>query len=84
MSNVAEVREFIVDNFLFGDDSDLSNDSLFFESGIVDSTGILEIVTFLEENFEISVADEELIPENFSSIETIDHYLKKKLNGKSE
>ena len=84
MSNVAEVREFIVDNFLFGDDSDLSNDSLFFESGIVDSTGILEIVTFLEENFEISVADEELIPENFSSIETIDYYLKKKLNGKSE
>jgi len=84
MSYVSSVREFIVDNFLFGEEGDLKNDSPFFETGIVDSTGILEVVTFLEETFNISVADEELIPENFTSIETIDQYLKTKLNGKSE
>ena len=84
MSYASPVREFIVENFLFGEEGDLKNDSPFFETGIVDSTGSLEVVTFLEETFNISVADEELIPENFTSIETIDQYLQKKVNGKSE
>jgi len=84
MSYASPVREFIVENFLLGEEGDLKNDSPFFETGIVDSTGILEVVTFLEETFNISVADEELIPENFTSIETIDQYLQKKVNGKSE
>jgi acyl carrier protein len=82
MSYATAVREFIVDNFLFGEEGDLQNDSPFFETGIVDSTGILEVVTFLEETYNISVADEELVPENFTSINTIDNYLKSKLNGK--
>ena len=77
------VREFIVENFLFGEEGDLKNDSPFFETGIVDSTGILEVVTFIEETFNINVADEELIPENFTSIETINKYLQTKLNGNS-
>ena len=84
MSYASPVREFIVENFLFGEEGDLKNDSPFFETGIVDSTGILEVVTFLEETFNINIEDEELIPENFTSIETIDQYLQKKVNGKSE
>ena len=82
MSYSAPLREFIVDNFLFGEEGDFQNDTPFFESGVVDSTGILEIVTFLEETYNVNVADEELVPENFTSVETIDQYLKRKMNGK--
>ena len=82
MSYLESVREFIVENFLFGDEEGLENDSSFFDSGIVDSTGILEIVSFIEEEFEVKVEDEDLVPENFSSVVTIDQYLQRKLNGK--
>jgi acyl carrier protein len=81
MSYQESVREFIVENFLFGDEEGLENESSFFETGVVDSTGILEIVSFIEEEFEVKVEDEELIPENFSSVVTIDQYLQRKLNG---
>jgi acyl carrier protein len=83
MTYTSTVREFIVDNFLFGEEEKLQDETPFFESGIVDSTGILEIVSFLEETFSINVEDEDLVPENFSSVITIDQYLKRKLNGKS-
>jgi acyl carrier protein len=81
MSYQESVREFIVENFLFGDEEGLENESSFFETGVVDSTGILEIVSFIEEEFEVKVEDEDLIPENFSSVVTIDQYLHRKLNG---
>ena len=82
MNYKAVVREFIIENFLFGEAEKLQDDTLFFESGIIDSTGILEVVSFLEEKFKIKVEDIELIPENFSSILDIDRYLNRKLNGK--
>jgi len=82
MNYQAIVREFIIDNFLFGEAEKLQDDISFFESGIIDSTGILEVVSFLEEKFNIKVDDEELIPENFSSVIDIDRYLNQKLNGK--
>jgi len=64
------VREFIVHNFLFGTDAPPLDES-FLESGVVDSTGILEIIAFLERTYAIKVADEELIPENIDSIANI-------------
>ena len=79
MENMTKVREFIVENFLFGDGDEFKNDTPFFENGIVDSTGILEIISFLEETFQINIEDEELIPENFSTVQTIDKYLSSKL-----
>jgi acyl carrier protein len=82
MDTITPVREFIVDNFLFGDGEQLDDSTSFFDSGIVDSTGILEIVSFLEDSYSIEVQDEELIPENFSSLNTISLYLKHKLNGR--
>ena len=72
------IREFIVENFLFGEDGNLEDATSFLESGIIDSTGILELVGFLEEKFEISVADDELIPENLDSIANVVGYLGKK------
>ena len=74
----AVIRQFIVENFLFGEDGNLKQETSFLESGIIDSTGILELVSFLEEKFEISVADEELVPENLDSIANVVAYLQKK------
>ena len=75
-----KIRTFIVDNFLFGQDDGLNDDSSFLDEGIIDSTGILELVNFLEEEFSVTVDDEELIPENLDSISNVVGYLEKKLN----
>lgn len=79
MSNIEKVRTFIVENFLFGDDSSLKNDTSFLQERIVDSTGILEIIAFLEEQFAIKIEDDELLPENLDSLDNIDVFLKRKL-----
>ena len=75
----SKIREFIIENFLFGDNNGLKNDTSFLEEGIIDSTGVLELVTFLEESFGIQVDDEELIPENLDSIDNVSAYLERKL-----
>jgi len=82
MNNIDKVRTFIVDNFLFGDDSSLKEDSSFLQEHIVDSTGILEIIAFLEEEFSIIINDDELLPENLDSLNNIDAFLKNKLSQK--
>ncbi|MBL0700419.1 MAG: acyl carrier protein [Desulfosarcina sp.] len=74
-----KVKEFIIENFLFGNDEGLKDDTSFLDEGIIDSTGILELVNYLEEEFGISVDDEELIPENLDSINNVGAYLVKKL-----
>ncbi|RJP77261.1 MAG: acyl carrier protein [Desulfobacteraceae bacterium] len=80
MSDTKEkVRTFIVENFMFGNDEGLSDDTSFLEEGIIDSTGVLELVDFLEQTFSIKVDDEELIPENLDSIKNLIVYLSKKL-----
>ncbi len=76
-----EIREFIIENFLFGEpDDDFNGETSFLEEGIIDSTGILELVTFLEETYEIQIEDEELIPENLDSINNVVAFLKRKLS----
>lgn len=73
------VRKFIVDNFLFGvDDPEIDNDTSFLESGLVDSTGILELVAFIEEHFQITVEIEEMLPENLDSLSKIAGFLETK------
>ena len=65
------VRNFIIENFLFDDDGSLQNDTSFLDNGIIDSTGILELVEFLDEEFSIDIDDDELIPENLDSIDNV-------------
>jgi len=79
--NKSKIRAFIVENFLFGNDADLKDETSFLEEGIIDSTGVLELVTFLEEEFDIAIDDEELIPENLDSINNVTAYLEKKINN---
>ncbi|MBN1832703.1 MAG: acyl carrier protein [Deltaproteobacteria bacterium] len=73
-----KIRGFIVENFLFGEDGNLKDDTSFLDEGIIDSTGILELVSFLEEEFSITVEDEDLVPENLDSINNVVSYLEKK------
>jgi acyl carrier protein len=67
-----QIRQFILTSFLFTDDeSALKNEDSLLERGIMDSTGVLELVAFLETQFGIKVADEELVPENLDSVNQI-------------
>ncbi|PIE69571.1 MAG: acyl carrier protein [Deltaproteobacteria bacterium] len=75
----SEIKNFIIENFLFGNADGLQDDTSFLEEGIIDSTGVLELVTFLEETYEIRVDDEELIPENLDSVENVTAYLERKM-----
>lgn len=73
------VREFIAENFLFRADAEVSNNQSLLESGVIDSTGVLELIAFLEQTYGITVADEEIIPENLDSIDNMTSYLTTKL-----
>ncbi len=76
-----QIKGFIVDNFLFGNAEGLNNDTSFLDEGIIDSTGVLEMITFLEETFSIKVEDEELVPENLDSIDNVAAFLERKLKS---
>lgn len=76
----AKVRAYINENFIMGGDADhLKNSDSFMETHVVDSTGFLELVTFLEETYGIAVLDEEMVPENLDSLDNIDAYVQRKL-----
>ena len=74
-----KIKTFIVENFLFGEDNGLKDETSFLDEGIIDSTGILELVDFLEQEFSIAVEDEELIPENLDTIANVDNFISRKL-----
>ncbi len=73
------VREFIAENFLFRADADISDSQSLLEGGVIDSTGVLELIAFLESTYGISIADEEIVPENLDSIDNMATYLARKL-----
>lgn len=79
-----ELRRFVIDNFLFGqDDNKFSDEDSFVDEGIIDSTGMLELVAFLEKQYRIKLEDEELIPDNLDSINNLVKFIQKKLHGAS-
>jgi len=74
-----QIRAFIVENFLFGEDSgDLTPESSFLESGIIDSTGVLELVGYIEMTYNIKIRDEEIVPENLDSIRRLAMFIQSK------
>ena len=76
---INKIRTFIFDNFLFdAEESALQNDTSFLEQGIIDSTGVLELVDWLEGEFNMSVDDEELLPENLDSVNLLSAYITRK------
>ena len=75
-----ELRKFVTENFLFGEQNESLNDSdSFLEKGIIDSTGVLELIMFVEERFCIKVKDQDLIPENLDSINNLVRYIEGQL-----
>lgn len=78
----SQVREFIIDNFLLGTDHRqfLETDS-FVKNGIIDSTGILELIQFLELTFGINVSEHETLPENLDSLANVAAYVERKLKN---
>lgn len=74
-----EVRQYILDNFLFGrTEVEVSSDASFLDLGIIDSTGVLELVTFLEDQYQIKIGDEELVPANLDSLNGITRFVEAK------
>lgn len=71
-----ELREYITSSFLFGDSSRLVDDEVsLIEAGIVDSTGILELIEFLEEHYGITVTESETVPDNLGSIANLSRFV---------
>ncbi len=77
-----QVRKFIIDNFFYGAETDIAPETSFLGSNIVDSTGILEIVSFLQDTYNITIGDDEMLPENLDSLKNIEQFLIRKLNSK--
>ncbi len=80
MSIKQKVRQFILSNYLFTDDDAMLPDTeSLMQSGAMDSTGILELIMFIEETFGIKVADEEMIPANLDSVQNVVAFIERKL-----
>ncbi|MEW6050266.1 MAG: acyl carrier protein [Candidatus Zixiibacteriota bacterium] len=77
----SELRQFVVDSFLIGEeDAGFGDADSFMRSGIIDSTGILELTAFLEQRYGVTVEDNEMVPTNLDSIENLVTYLTRKLS----
>jgi len=74
-----QIRNYIIENLLFGSDN-LRDEDSFLEHGVVDSTGVLELVLFAEETFGITVDEEEILPDHFDSISSLARYVTRKLD----
>lgn len=78
----SQVRSFVLNNFLFTDDaSALANDDSLTSKGIVDSTGMLEVIEFIQAEFGVRVADEEMIPENLDSVSRLVSFVTRKASA---
>jgi len=76
-----KVRQFIISNFYVADPAALNDDASLLDAGIVDSTGVLEVITFIESEFGITVDDAEMVPENLDAVNHITAFVQKKKKG---
>jgi len=74
-----DIKTYLIENFYYGqDDNTLTNEISFLENGIIDSTGVLELVSFIQEKYGITVSDEEILPDNFDSINKLAGFIMNK------
>jgi len=78
--DVNDLREFIANNFLCSAEFSLGDQDSFMETGILDSTGVLHIILFLEENYHIKLSDDEIVAENLDSIHNLKKFVDQKLS----
>lgn len=73
-----QVRNFVTSNFYVADPAALEDGASLLDGGIVDSTGVLEVISFIEDTFGITVEDSEMLPDNLDSIERIANFIARK------
>lgn len=73
-----EIRDFVVTNFLFGKGDDLRDEESLLENGVIDSTGVLELVSYLQERFDMRIEDDEIVPANLDSISNLVDFVGRK------
>jgi acyl carrier protein len=78
----SEIRKFITENFMWDGDGNLGDEESLLEKGIIDSTGVLELVAFIEEKYGFKLEDDELVPENLDSIKNILGYILRKTESR--
>ncbi|MCP3398630.1 acyl carrier protein [Bradyrhizobium sp. CCGB20] len=76
-----QIRAFLTSNFYISDVTALNDDASLLDQGIIDSTGVLEVVGFLETTFAIAVDDSEILPENLDSVQGMAHYIARKMSS---
>ena len=77
-----QIKQYIAENFLFSENGyGLPDDASFLEEGVIDSTGVLELILFVEETYGITVANEEVMPENFDSVTRLAAFVRRKQDG---
>ena len=82
---IKETREFIAANFLFRDDrAELTDTDSLLDAGLIDSTGVLELVAFLEKHFEITIADADIVPDNLDTVEAIANFVERQRAGATD
>jgi acyl carrier protein len=80
----AAIRRFIMEDLLFGDESNRLDDNVSLtSSGMLDSTGMIELVTFIESQFGLQIADEEMLPENLDSVSRVEAFVRRKLDERA-
>ena len=75
------VRQFVTSTFYLPDPAQVTDTVSFLDTGIVDSTGVLEIIAFIQSEFGVEVADDEILPENLDGVNRIADYVQRKQNG---
>lgn len=78
-----QLREFIVNNYLFGQPAEFSDDDSLQEKGVIDSTGVLELVAWLEDTYGVKIGDNELLPENLDTVNRLVRFMERKLPAPS-
>jgi acyl carrier protein len=74
----AAVRQFLLDNFVMGGKVVIADDTSFMKGHILDSTGFIELITFVEDTYNIKVEDQEMLPSNFDSLNNVEGYIGRK------
>ncbi len=78
-----KIREYIIKNLYYAEDNPITDDDSFLETGVVDSMGVMELVTYIQSEFGIEVAQSEIVVENFDSIQKVANFVRRKLPAKA-
>ena len=84
MDRREQIRQYVIENFLFGDGSGLTDTQSLLRTGVLDSTGVMELIAHLEATYGITVEDTEVVPANLDSIENIVRFVGSKSPRRSD